>query len=425
MAPQKPSIVFFNRAYPPMRGATGRMLRDLARAFSEASWRVTVVTTAPKNRREYDGNIRLVRIKGRIRTKKTLSYISVWLKMLWAGLNLPRHDLIVTMTDPPMLVVAGRMIATLKGSRHIHWCQDLYPDILPALGMDIGENRMSFFKKMSRKAMKKCDKVITIGRCMAQRLTHSGLEPRRVAVIPNWPDYELLSAENYERLQKRPVRQVDHAKGARPFDQLVMDGADRKFRVLYSGNLGRAHPIDTILETAAILNKDHPEIEFLFVGDGPRFERLAAERARRGLSNIRLIPFQPASRLRVLMESGDLHLITMKHQSAGLLVPCKLYAALAVHRPCILVGPDDCEAAKVIRDFKAGSVIPQGDAQMLAAAIKQYRMDSDVWFAAHEGAADAGRVFVPEQSYDAWIQRASDVVNDNGKNKKGRRRYGS
>jgi len=411
LASQKPSVVFFNRVYPPSRGATGRMLRDLARAFSDKGWHVTVVTTGSKSRRGYDGAIRIIRVKAPVRTKRMSAYLFVWLRMFWTGLNLPKHDLVVTMTDPPMLVVAGRFIASLKKSRHIHWCQDLYPDIIPALGMNITRSRMGFYKKLSRKSMKRCDKVITIGRCMAKQLTHSGLEPRRVAVIPNWPDNELLLEENSLQLLRRPVPSLHDAEGARPFDQLLTDGAERKFRILYSGNLGRAHPVETVLGAAEILAQQHTDIEFVFVGDGQSYERLAQERAKRGLENIRLLPFQPASRLRELMESGDLHLVTMKHESAGMLVPCKLYAALAVARPCIFVGPENSEIARVITDFGAGSVVPQGDASRLAEEIIKYRFDSGVWFKAHEGAAKAGQVFVPEQSYEAWMKRALDVVN--------------
>ncbi len=415
MGAHRPSVVFFNRVYPPMRGATGRVLRDLAHEFVDQGWDVTVVTAGTGSKREYDDKVRIIRVKAPIKAKRTRAYLRVWLKMFWAGLNMPRHDLIVTMTDPPMLVVAGRFLAVLKRSRHIHWCQDLYPDILPALGFKMPARQMSFFKTLSRRSMKKCDKVVTVGRCMAKQLTHSGLEPRRVAVIPNWPDYELLPPDGHSQARRRRVRKINKAKGARPFDQQLTDGTKRKFRVLYSGNLGRAHPIKTVLDAATILDKDNPDIEFVFVGDGPAFRHLSQERARRELENIRLMPFQPASRLRELMESGDLHLITMKHESAGMLVPCKLYAALAVGRPCVFVGPEDSETARVISDFKAGVIVPQGDAEKLAAAIKKLRMDSDEWFAAHEGAAEAGRTFIPAESFNAWIERARDVVNSESK----------
>ena len=80
------------------------------------------------------------------------------------------------------------------------------------------------------------------------------------------------------------------------------------------------------------------------------------------------------------MESGDVHLISVTHKAAGMLVPSKLYSALAVGRPCIYIGPKRTEAAKVIHDFGAGSVIAQGRPRVLADEIKRYRLSADVWF---------------------------------------------
>lgn len=404
---RKPSVVFFNRVYPPARGATGRILRDLARAFARDGWDVTVITTGPRSRTERDGAVRVIRLKATGQGKSLFFYGRVWLKMLLAGLSLPRRDLIVTMTDPPLFVVAGRLVAKAKKSAHINWCQDLYPDLLPAVGMRIPAPVMKFFKVSSRRAMKSCDKVVVVGRCMAKHLTHSGMDPRRVAVIPNWPDAELAGGATRRRLLRTKL--AEQVSGARPYEKLFRD-AEPKFRVLYSGNLGRAHPVQSVLDAAHMLAGRHPEIEFIFVGDGPQYDRLAQERARRGLENIRFLPWQPAARLRELMESGDVHLITMKEDAAGLLVPSKLYSALAVGRPCIFVGPQTSEAARIITDFRAGSVVPQGQAQLLAKTILAYRMSGDAWFAAQTGATRAGQIFVPDESIRAWIDRARAVA---------------
>jgi NAD(P)-dependent dehydrogenase (short-subunit alcohol dehydrogenase family) len=46
---RSPSVLFMNRVYPPATGATGRVLRDLARAFAKAGWQVTVITCGPKS----------------------------------------------------------------------------------------------------------------------------------------------------------------------------------------------------------------------------------------------------------------------------------------------------------------------------------------------------------------------------------------
>lgn len=409
---KKPSVILFNRVYPPVRGATGRLLRDLARGFARDGWDVTVVTIGPQDRKDYDGPVRVVRLRPVAGGRNIFSYALVWIRMLIKGLSLPRHDLIVTMTDPPLFVVAGRIMAKFKKCGHMHWCQDLYPDILPALGVPVPGPLMRFMKTLSRRSMKSCDRVVVIGRCMARHLTHSGMDPRRVSVIPNWPDVELTGAVSRRRILRAslPGQQQGAAAAPRPQEKLFRD-AEPKFRILYAGNLGRAHPVDTILDAAAILAAPHPEIEFVFVGDGPRFEKLVQERARRGLQNIRFLPWQPASRLRELAESGDVHLISMEEEVAGMIVPSKLYSALAVGRPSIFVGPRNTETARLIKDFMAGSVVPQGEARQLAETIRHYRLNGDAWFAAQEGATRAGKIFVPEESIRAWLDRARVVVN--------------
>ena len=413
---QPPSVIFLNRVYPPARGATGRVLRDLARSFAKDGWAVTILTTGAESRTEKDGPIRVVRVKAPLRGKSVFGYLNVWLRLTLRGLKLPRHDLVVTLTDPPLLVAGGRLIARVKKTRHIHWCQDLYPDLLPAMGVRLPDGVMDSLKTLSRRSMKKCDRVVTIGRCMARQLTTSGLDPKKIAVIPNWPDQELLQLPaltakgGFKNVNGNAAAKRSQSAHARPFEELFRDGDAPKFRVLYAGNLGRAHPTAAILGAAEILARDYPDIEFVFVGDGPGQEELAQERATRGLENIRFLPFQPASRLRELMESGDVHLISMADEAAGLLVPSKLYAALAVRRPCVFIGPSHSEAARVINDFKAGAVIPQSEPEMLAQAITSFRNHPESWFAAHEGSTKAGRIFVPDDAIAAWIKRARDTV---------------
>lgn len=410
---QKPSVLFINRVYPPYKGATGRVLRDLAHAFARDGWAVTVLTTGIEDSVMMDGpvTVRKVAIKGG--GKPAYRHFQVWSKLLWAGLRLPKHKMVVTLTDPPLLVVAGRIIAKWKGSSHIHWCQDLYPDILPAMGMKLPEWGMNLLRNMTRKAMRSCDRVVVVGRCMARHLAFTGFDMAKVSIIPNWPDFELTSAAKTRASkaaqQGAGVKAVLGGRDilkSRPF---FLDDAP-KFRVLYSGNLSRVHPISTIIDAAALLQESNPEIEFVFAGDGAGFERVAEARSRRGLDNIRLLPSQPQSRIRDLMEGGDLHLISMKHEVAGMIVPSKLYSALAAGRPCIFIGPDNSETAKVIREFGAGTVVSQGQAKALAQEILKFRNDGDVWFAAQNGALRAGAQFVPTNSISHWIKGARDTI---------------
>jgi colanic acid biosynthesis glycosyl transferase WcaI len=407
---RRPTVLFLNRVYPPSRGASGRVLRDLARSMAREGWQVTVITTGPKTTTERDGAVRVMRVKSSGKPRGGFGYMLIWFKLLFAALQLPKTHLVVTMTDPPFLVVAGQIIAKIKGNKHIHWCQDLYPDLFSALGVRVPGFIDALMKSASRKAMKAADKVIVIGRCMARHLSFDGFDPKQITVIPNWPDQELIRPANDKALSPKQVRAVE---GAREFEEQHKHGP--RFRVLYAGNIGRAHPVETILQVAANLNETNPDIEFVFVGDGPRHEMINRERVKRHLDNVRLLPYQPSSRLKALMESGDVHLVSMDDNAAGMLVPVKFYSSLSAHRPCVFIGPAQSETAKVIADFKAGSVIAQGDVHLLEKEIRQYRENSDKWFAAYEGAKNASGIFLPKESINAWIERAWAVIEDDVK----------
>jgi glycosyltransferase involved in cell wall biosynthesis len=389
----------------------GRVLRDLARSFAREGWNVTVLTTGQQASKSWDGPIRVIRVKSTANSNSMLSNILLLLKLLLCSLNLKSHTLTVTMTDPPLLIVVGRVYSYFKKSRHVHWCQDIYPDLFSSQGIKLPKFLSSFLKKLSRRSMKSCDKVIVVGRCMARYLTHGGIKPSKITVIPNWPDYDLLARNNNKIRRPLGDNAVESdVDSFRPFDQQKRSGKGHKFRVLYSGSLGSGREVETILEAARILKLECPDVEFVFVGDGIKYQKLAELRTKRELDNVRLLPYQPASSLKDMLSSGDLHLVTMNHQLAGLSVPTKLYSSLAVGRPCIFIGPENTEPAKVIKDFHAGMVISKYHPERLARIIKYYRMNSEAWFYAHDGARQAGDTFIQTECVSAWLKRARDVV---------------
>jgi len=405
MASNKPSVLLINRVYPPARGASGRVLRDLAREMARAGWTVTVLTTGEKTFSEKDGGIAVHRVSAPLDPKGMFSYARVLWNLYRGAMKQPRHDLVITLTDPPMLVTIGRRFAKRKRCAHLHWCHDLYPDLFPSIGVRLPRFVLNAMSRSVRRSMNKSGKVIAVGRCMGRYLAHTGVETGRISVIPNWPDQELV---DYTAKQKNDYKLKQNVQLARPPEALLRNDAPR-FRILYAGTIGRAHPMKAILEAAEHLSI-HPEIEFVFVGEGPQHDRLAAERARRGLENIKLLPYQPASCLKDLMESGDLHLISMRDDAAGLLVPCKFYSAIAAARPTIYVGPADTEIGKMIRDYGCGAIIEQGDGKTLAQAILYFRNDADAWFNAQQGAEQAAADSRPVKSILSIMKEAENTI---------------
>lgn len=397
------SVLLINRVYPPHRGATGRMARDLARALAKDGHRVTVLTTGPKTEEVHENGVRVMRLRGPDKPRHVLGYLWIFLTFLIRSLRLSSHDVVITMTDPPLLVLVGQILQSRKSSKHIHWCQDLYPDLFPVIGVSLPGSIMDFLKKHTRKAMKRADGVVAIGDCMSRYLSHHGVHQHRIDVIPNWPDPVLVD-DGFE----------DNTGQDRSPEQLPPHKAriqsTPKFRVLYAGNLGRAHPITPILNAARIIQNDLPDVEFVFAGGGPGFVRLEKARTRMRLNNIRFIPYQPDHKVKTMMQTGDVHLVSMRTEAAGLLVPSKIYAAIAVGRPCILIGPGGTEAAKLVTHHQIGQIVSGQDGQALADAIRSYRTSSDRWFAAHNGARAAAQDYQPNNMLNRWITYTKRVI---------------
>ena len=395
----KPSILILNRVYPPERGPTGRMMQDLARALIENGWKVTVISCTSMKEQTPPKSVNHQLIYSRVKAKGLLGYGWLWWRMLLRGLRQPKHDVVLTMTDPPILVSAGRILSRFKRAKHVHWCQDMYPDLFPALQYNLPKFLLKRLKKSVAKSYRKLDHMVVIGGCMGERMVTKNVPAERLSLIPNWADFEVISPSTGGVYTQLPEKITAIAK--KP-EEMFRDDSP-KFRVLYAGTIGRAHPVRVIIEAAEHL-AEHKEIEFVFVGDTHAHSRLAEERQKRGLENIRFIPFQPIEQLRSVMEAGDLHLVTMRESASGMLVPCKFYSGLTVGRPTIFAGPENCEISDVINHYKCGAVVSPTDGQALAEMIYNYRMDGDLWFNAQQGALVAAQAYHPTQSLNIWVE---------------------
>ena len=303
--------------------------------------------------------------------RRALAYLSLYPRLLSRALLLPTPDVIVTKTDPPMLKVLGPVLGRLTGAATIHWAQDLYPEVAEALDVISKEGWLAnTMRSLSTWALRGHDHVVAVGRCMKRRIAARGIAPDKISVIPNWAP--------------ATVHPVPHDQNAFRKAQ----GWEDKTVVMYSGNMGLAHPFEVILDAAAQLREDRPDMVFAFVGEGPRKAWIAEQVATRGLSNVQLLPFQPKARLAESLSAADVHLVTMQPEVEGLVVPSKVYGVLAAHRPCVFLGPEGSEAAQRIRELNAGTVLPNPTPSAVAQALTQ-KVEKP---AIHQNTDDPGNV---------------------------------
>lgn len=396
---KKHSVLIINRVYPPHNGATGRMAENLARYLLSKGYEVSVITTGEKSSNVLEKDILVNRVQANQKPASTLSYLIIYLKMMFKALTLKKHDIVVTLTDPPLCCSIGYIYSIFKKAKHVHWVHDIYPDLVPHLGKRIPQNIYKFLFSYSRKIMNKSARVIVIGRCMANYLVNNGISQNKITIIPNWADHQIFMPD--EKNGFLPSK-------AKLPEKMFRDDSP-KFRILYAGNIGLAHNIKIIIDAAKLLS-EHKEIELVFVGTSKAHENLAQERSKEGLDNIKFIPYQPPQLLKNILESGDVHLVSQSYGTEGLLVPCKFYSALAVGRPTIFIGSEDTEIAKVIKEYKTGINVFDNSAQTLYDSILYYRNDGKAWFDAQEGAIKASGDYNAHISLSYWQEELEKVA---------------
>jgi glycosyltransferase involved in cell wall biosynthesis len=147
-----------------------------------------------------------------------------------------------------------------------------------------------------------------------------------------------------------------------------------EFVVEYSGNLGRVHEFETLLDAARRLRSEG-DVRFLVVGRGPRLAEVQARVAAEGLPNFRFEPHQDRARLSESLGVGDVHISVLRPEFEGLVHPSKLYGIMAAGRPTIFVGRVTGETARILEEADAGLAVECGDGAALAAAILRLKGD--------------------------------------------------
>ncbi len=376
-------IVFVNRFAPPDIAATAQLIGDLAHDLA-TRFEVVVVageqqyegTPAAGAEEEEDGmpkadppradpaaealvsskaaRVRFVRLAtssfGRARLLgRALDYLSFHVAAGWWLLrNLRRGDVVVALTDPPLISVVAGLAAQLRGAVLVNWVQDFFPEI----AIRLGEPRVvrmfgGAIRALRDWSLHKAAINVAIGTAMAGEIAARGVDMASLRTIHNWA----------------------HEEAAWPYPRVALDPAvAAAFVVMYAGNLGRAHDAATLLEAATLL-RDRTDVDFVVVGGGHGNAWLRAEARARGLNNMRFEGYAPLDRLGEMLAGGDLHVVSLLPQLEGLIMPSKFYGIAAAARPIAFVGDPAGELAGIVERGACGIVVRAGDSEALARGI--------------------------------------------------------
>lgn len=374
-----PRLIFVNRFFYPDHSATSQMLGDLAFRLAHAGREVIVVCSrqlyddadANLPPREHVDGVEVWRVGATRRGRSSLAgravdYLTFHVSTAWRLWRLLRSgDIVVAKTDPPLLGVTVAAAARLRGARLVNWLQDVFPEVATRLGVGgLPSSVTRALTTLRDASLRAASCNVAIGTLMARYLLSRGLPAHRVTVIENWAD-------------ARFVHPLPAASSQLRRELGLLDS----FVVGHSGNLGRAHDVETLLSAAHSL-RDLERVVFLIIGGGAGYLQLHDRVRAAGLQDrFRFLPYQPRERLADSLAAADVHLASLREELEGLIVPSKFYGVIAAGRPLIFIGHAQGEIALRLRDAACGLTAPAGAPEALAQSIRTLH-DSPVEVAA-------------------------------------------
>ncbi len=279
-----------------------------------------------------------------------------WMILRWAFVIFRpsfRPDVVIVGTDPVHGVIVARFWKLFRPKmRVVHWCFDLYPEAAIADGV-LPENSAGarILRSCLASAYNACDLIVDIGSCMRRKLDAYHPRSRRATLVP-WALDE-------------PSAVVD----ASPQERAIVFGPAR-LGLLYSGSFGRAHDHKPILALARRLRSEAIQVAFSVRGNSVDSLRGALTPED---TNVSFAPFAGVEKLGERLASADIHIVSLREEWTGTVVPSKFFGALASGRPVLFCGSPDCAIAEWIRTFSLGWVLSTDNVDEVVIALTNIR----------------------------------------------------
>jgi colanic acid biosynthesis glycosyl transferase WcaI len=401
-------IIFINRFFYPDQSATSQILTDLTVDIAASGLRPVVITsrqlfhdsTARLPSHAQFAGVKIIRVWGtrfgRQRlVGRAIDYISFYLSSLLILLAfVRREDVLIAKTDPPLISVIAMVVANVRGARLVNWLQDIFPEVAIKLGVTgLSGPAGKLLTLIRNRSLRFARLNVVLGERMREMVAQLGVTKDRISIIPNWADSQAIRAVEHD---VNPLRKAW--------------GLEGKFVVGYSGNMGRAHEFETIIEVIRLLREDERFL-FLFVGSGNRRGWIEEQARHFGLgSRIAFQNFQDRNALSESLSAIDIHLVTLRPELEGLIVPSKIYGVFAAGRPTLFIGDEYGEVALALTRAGSGRAFKPGSVEAIVKWLQQLAKNPELMGNMGRNArSDLMQQFDRHHAVARWIRALQEV----------------
>jgi glycosyltransferase involved in cell wall biosynthesis len=311
---------------------------------------------------------------------RSLSWLAFTAHYVFYLLFTRKPDHILVSTNPPLGPLVTRWIADMRSIPFHVLVYDLYPDALSQAGFVTPGNFLyRWWQVRNKKMFREANGVFTLSESMKVALS-AYADESKVRVIPNWSD-------------------IDHIKPIpRTSNTFIRNhGLEGMLVVMYSGNMGLTHDLESVIEAATVL-QDKSDLIFMLIGDGGRKKKLMEMTATRRLQNVRFLPYQDRDNFPLAVAAADIGIVTLGTGAEGISVPSKTYVNLAAGQCIVAICPPESELARIVKQYRVGFTVSPQSATELAGHIG-YLLDHRSELAAIKARArEVSQVFTSDRA---------------------------
>jgi glycosyltransferase involved in cell wall biosynthesis len=326
----------------------------------------------------------------------TARLVSWWEFMASAAsqtLQIRGRPAVLLSSNPPFLPWLGWLLKRTRGWPYLVRVLDIYPEAVVRAGILRQTHPViRTWYAFNRASYRAADVMVSLAPAMCEVLSRQVPGGRPIDCIPDWVDPD--------KVQPHPKPDNPSAAECGQLDKLT---------VLYSGNLGATHDISGLFGAIDLL-RDEVGIEFVFVGGGTR--RAELEQFCGSRPNARLLPFQPADRLPLILAMGDVAVVALGKDSEGISMPSKAYYMMAAGCALLGLSTGRNDVGGLIESHQCGVNVDTGDAARVCAAVRRFRDDPEYLAVCRQRARKAAEeVFsrdVIEPRYLAHLRRLAE-----------------
>jgi len=214
-------------------------------------------------------------------------FLFPWRIQKLANMIPDRPDVVVCSSPSLISFLGAKKLALRYSARLIFEVRDIWPLTLTDIG---GYSKRHPFIRLLQavedSAYRDSQRVVSNLKRSVDHMVSRGMDPQKFSWIPN--GFSLAEIEEGVRLRESVIQNLP----------------DREFIVGYTGTIGVANALDTLIEAAEIL-KEYKEIAFVIVGDGKEREQLLSIVNKKGLENIQFVSPIPKVEVQAMLEKFD------------------------------------------------------------------------------------------------------------------------